>query len=133
MQCNIRVVNKAHFLSMLGIVQRMSKVVAANTTPTHEVEEVDLEVCLLAREGEKNLYAGSCAITYDHELILLNSLCKGCGKELVVEAIGRGATHLNCFGEALRDYYAGFGFKVDRVEANYFEGEPPVYYMSIGE
>ena len=132
MQFDITLVNKKHFLSMLGIVQRMSKPVARNTTPVHEVEQVELEHCLLAREGEHNLYAGSCAVTYNHELVLLNSLCKGAGKALVNMAIELGATHLNCFGEELASYYEQFGFRVTRKESNYFEGEPDVYYMERG-
>jgi hypothetical protein len=69
-------------------------------------------------------------ITQDGTLIGLFSLTSH-GSAAVKEAVKRGARHLDCFDGFLPTYYARFGFKVTRREANWTPGGPDVVFMSV--
>lgn len=82
------------------------------------------------------------AITPEEELVgLFNySDIKGLGKELVIDAIAKGARTLNCFSGFLPKYYAQFGFvEIDRIkwddqyapkDWDYMtKGKPDIIYM----
>ncbi|QZI94231.1 putative DNA primase [Pseudomonas phage vB_PaeA_55_1W] len=74
---------------------------------------------------------GSCLVV-DNEL---RALCvddrykgQGIGAELVRAAELAGAERLSCF-EFLEPFYAGLGWRTERREANWTEGEPDVLHM----
>lgn len=56
------------------------------------------------------------AISQDGELINLFSLNRGRGGELIKDAVGNGAKHLNCYDGPLVAIYEKAGFKVIRRE-----------------
>jgi len=51
------------------------------------------------------------------------------GSWLVLHAIEHGARRLDCFDNRLPQFYARFGFKEVRREANWTPGEPDVVFM----
>lgn len=71
------------------------------------------------------------AIRPDGELVYVFSEVKGRGAALVLDAIERGATHLDCFDGYLVTLYSRHGFRVVKRVANWTEGGPDVVYMAL--
>lgn len=66
----------------------------------------------------------------DGDLIAVHSVTRGQGAAIVWAAIRQGATTLDCFDGYLPGFYARFGFRETRREANWTAGEPDVVFMA---
>ena len=69
-------------------------------------------------------------IAPDGDLVNVFSLVDR-GRELVLSAIAKGATKLDCFDGMLPKFYEGAGFKEYKREKNWTSGDPDVVYMRI--
>jgi hypothetical protein len=70
------------------------------------------------------------ALSSDGEIMNLFSNGKsGEGSVMLVDAILRGGTHLNCYDGYLKGFYENFGFRVTRRQPSGVKGTPDTLYM----
>ena len=75
--------------------------------------------------------SGFGVVTTTGELVNVFSLVKGRGPAMVKLAILMGAKCLDCFEGYLVNFYSEHGFITHKIEPNWTEGGPSVYYMRL--
>lgn len=85
--------------------------------------------CVLHRNKEAGF-----AVAKDNEIVSVFNVSsvRGLGSEMIKLAIKMGGSHLNCFDGFLVEFYAKFGFKGYKREANWDgPGHPAVVFMRL--
>lgn len=118
-------VSSKQFIAALKDAQDNYKHIRTATTPFTDIQHTFGTTYYLSMNG-----AIGFAVSGTGELTSVYSAIKGKGDELMIEAIKRGACHLDCFDGYLPKFYAKHGFTEVRREPNWTAGEPDVVYMA---
>jgi hypothetical protein len=115
------------FDTALMLAQVVRPLVLVNTTPSWEIASRPNVEFYLHEDSLSGF-----AISGSGELLGVFSRVKGRGDGLMVHALYRGATHLDCFEGYLPAFYAKHGFVEVGSERNYGGDHlPRVVYMAL--
>lgn len=125
MDINYTITTSITFRLALKAAQDSNGTIKTATTPAKDINTYNTS-CFLSDDSKSGFM-----ISHNGELTSVFSLIKGRGKQLVKQAIKKGACHLDCFDGFLPTFYKSFGFIEVNREANWTAGEPDVVYMRL--